>query len=108
MTLDWAKAIHTAIGIEYPHLFMVSLVLFGALFFGFIGWVVDKNYQVTREQAAQAAALAASQHSHAKLPEQKSAKSKTSSQLIQQSSKGSDSPNIVTGDNSKIDVRSKE
>jgi hypothetical protein len=110
--MDWAKAIHTAFGIEFPRLFMTSFAILGAILFGFVGWVVDRDYRVAQEQAAQqavqAAKLAASQQSRAKPPSPKSVKGKTSPQHIQQSSKGSNSPNIVTGDNSTIDIRSKE
>jgi hypothetical protein len=54
--LDWAKAIHEAIGIESPRLFIGLSALIGLLFFGAVGWLVDHGYRVRiREQSVQAA-----------------------------------------------------
>jgi len=44
--LDWAKAIHEAIGIESPRLFIALFALIGLLLFGFVGWVIDRGYRI--------------------------------------------------------------
>lgn len=54
--LDWAKAIHQAIGIESPTLFVAAFALVGLILFGAAGWIVDRGYRVRlKELAAQAA-----------------------------------------------------
>jgi hypothetical protein len=53
--LDWAKAIHEAIGIESPRTFVAVFALIGLLLFGFVGWVIDHGYRVRlRQQSVQA------------------------------------------------------
>ncbi len=54
--LEWARAIHEAIGIESPKIFVAVFALDGLLLFGLAGWVIDRGYRVRiREQSAHAA-----------------------------------------------------
>jgi hypothetical protein len=48
--LEWAKAIHQAIGIESPYLFVGVFALFGLLLFGGTAWIVDHGYRVKIDQ----------------------------------------------------------
>jgi len=49
--LDWAKAIHEAIGTESPRIFIAVFAIAGLLLFGFTGWIIDRGYRVKlREQ----------------------------------------------------------
>jgi hypothetical protein len=58
--LDWAKAVHEAIGIESPRLFIGVFALVGFILFGVAGWIIDRGYRVKlREQKAQAVTLPA-------------------------------------------------
>jgi hypothetical protein len=53
--LDFAKIVHEAIGIESPRTFIGVFAIFGLLFFGGIGWLIDRGYRVKlREQVAHA------------------------------------------------------
>jgi hypothetical protein len=53
--LEWAKAIHQAIGIESPIRFILTFAVVGFLIFGAAGWIVDRGYrnQLRQEQAKQ-------------------------------------------------------
>lgn len=48
--LDWAKAIHQAIGIENPRLFIALFAAIGFLFFGAVGWIVDRGYRMKLQE----------------------------------------------------------
>jgi len=48
--LDWAKAIHEAIGIDSPRLFIAVFSLIGLLLFSGVGWVIDRGYRVKLKQ----------------------------------------------------------
>jgi hypothetical protein len=56
--LDLAKAIHEAIGIESPRLFIAAFAFVGLLIFAGLGWIVDRGYRVRVRQEANAAAVA--------------------------------------------------
>lgn len=57
LMLDWAKAIHDAIGIESPRLFIAVFAFIGLILFGITGWFIDRGYRVKlKEQSVQAAA----------------------------------------------------
>jgi len=49
--LEFAKIVHEAIGIQSPRLFIAVFAVFGLLFFGGIGWLIDKGYRVKLQQA---------------------------------------------------------
>jgi hypothetical protein len=55
MMLDWAKAIHQAIGIESPRIFIGVFALLGFILFGAAAWVVDHGYRVKLKQENAAA-----------------------------------------------------
>jgi hypothetical protein len=51
--LEWAKAIHEAIGIESPRAFVAVFAILGFFLFGCAGWLIDRGYRVKlKEQAA--------------------------------------------------------
>ena len=67
--LEWAKAIHEAVGIESPRLFIGVFALVGLVFFGAAGWIIDRGYRVKlREQKVQAATLVIGSTSAPKQP----------------------------------------
>lgn len=108
--LEWAKVIHEAIGIEFPRLFMVTFALFGMLTFGCAGWLVDQSYRVKlRDETTKAAnvptpAIASNAlqgPNKAKPTPRTTNKPQTS---IEQHSTGAQSPNLVSGDNSNIEI----
>jgi hypothetical protein len=47
--LDFAKLVHDAIGIENPRIFVAVFALFGLLFFGGVGWLLDAGYRAKTE-----------------------------------------------------------
>jgi hypothetical protein len=53
--LDFAKLVHEVIGIESPRTFIAAFALFGLLFFGVLGWLVDKGYRVKLRESARVA-----------------------------------------------------
>jgi hypothetical protein len=55
MLLDWAKAIHQAIGIESPRLFIAMFACAGFILFGGAAWVVDHGYRIKLKQEQSAA-----------------------------------------------------
>jgi hypothetical protein len=56
--LDWAKAIHEAIGIESPKTFITVFALIGLVLFAFVGWMIDRGYRVKlRQESVHAASL---------------------------------------------------
>ena len=55
MMLDWAKAIHQAIGIESPRIFIGVFALLGFILFATAAWVVDHGYRVKLKQENAAA-----------------------------------------------------
>jgi hypothetical protein len=56
--LELAKAIHQAIGIDSPRAFIALFALLGFLFFGGLGWIIDRGYRIkVREEKVQAAAI---------------------------------------------------
>ncbi|MGD0793325.1 MAG: hypothetical protein ABR920_16270 [Terriglobales bacterium] len=51
--LDWAKAIHQAVGIESPRLFILIFACLGFFLFGSVAWIIDHGYRVKlREEHA--------------------------------------------------------
>lgn len=54
LMLDFAKLVHEAIGIESPRAFITVFALVGLLFFGGIGWLVDKGYRTKLEETERA------------------------------------------------------
>ena len=112
LTLDWAKAIHDAIGIESPRLFIAAFAIFGLLAFGFAGWIVDHGYRVKlREQTVKAASVTVPP---VVAPDAVSVSNKAghtahkSNPSIEQRSMGASSPNVVVGDNSHVEINGKE
>jgi hypothetical protein len=49
--LEFAKIVHEAIGIQSPRVFIAVFALFGLLFFGGIGWLIDRGYRVKLQEA---------------------------------------------------------
>lgn len=70
--IELAKIVHQAIGIESPRVFILVFMLFGALVFGCLGWLIDKGYRVSKPHAA------------------------ASNIHLEQNSSGPDSPNVAT------------
>ena|ERR1700733_6482303 len=106
--LDWAKAIHEAIGIESPRLFIGVFALIGVLLFGLAGWVIDHGYRVRlREQVVHAASPAPPVPQATPAPKRPAhvAIAPSTSQSIEQHSTGANSPNVSTGDNSPVDIK---
>ena len=48
--LDWAKAIHEAIGIDNPKAFIALFAIVGLLLFATVGWIVDRGYREKLKQ----------------------------------------------------------
>ena len=114
--LDWAKAIHEAIGIDSPRSFIAVFAVVGLLVFGALGWIVDKGYRVKlREQAVRPASVSSALPASAAPPPvvgegtgNALANRKSTDygrRSIHQSSTGPNSPNLVTGDNSKVEIK---
>jgi hypothetical protein len=107
--LDWAKAIHEAIGIESPKLFIGLFAVVGLLLFGLTGWVIDRGYRVRlREQIVHAApsAPAVTQSMPTSKPQVHTVVPPSAPpSSIEQHSTGANSPNITTGDNSPVDIK---
>jgi hypothetical protein len=66
--LDWAKAIHEAIGIESPRLFIAVFALIGFLLFGLVGWIIDRGYRMKlREHHTDSPIVLAAKHDRDRL-----------------------------------------
>src|SRR5260370_37143775 len=50
--LEFAKAVHSAIGTESPRMFIAVFAIAGLLIFGVVGWIVDQGYQNERRALA--------------------------------------------------------
>jgi len=48
--LEWAKALHEAIGIQSPKVFVLVFAFGGFIVAGFVGWMIDKGYRVKMAQ----------------------------------------------------------
>src|SRR6476646_1616622 len=73
--LEWAKALHEAIGIQSPRIFVLVFAFGGFIVAGFVGWMIDKGYRVKMaqdkpkiEQAAVISPASASAHEIATPP----------------------------------------
>jgi hypothetical protein len=60
--LDWAKAIHEAIGIESPRAFIALFAIGGLVLFGFAGFIIDRGYRTKLRQDQQARAVFPNRH----------------------------------------------
>ena len=92
--LEWAKAIHEAIGIESPRIFIAVFALIGCVLFAFAGWIIDRGYRAKlHEQNVQAASAqnkppAAATTPKSELPQPRErAKTKTKSRASQPDSR---------------------
>lgn len=114
--LDWAKAIHEAIGIDSPRVFIATFALFGLLAFGFVGWIVDHGYRVKLREETVKAASPLSPPTPTPSPTTPSRTSPSvqsvapileprSGPTIEQHSTGANSPNVATGDNSNVEIK---
>lgn len=100
--LDWAKAIHQAIGIESPRAFIAVFALLGFLLFGAAAWIVDHGYRVKlkEESAAAATAPASSNASGATSSITKKDAATTTPQTSTATTSGANSPaNTGNGNN---------
>ena len=68
--LEFAKAVHSAIGTESPRMFIAVFAIAGLLIFGVVGWIVDQGYQNERKTLAnrKPAEIGGSEPSHSNPP----------------------------------------
>jgi hypothetical protein len=86
--LEFAKALHDAIGISSPRVFVLVCALVGAVLFGGIGWLVDIGYRAKLRQEV---------HAAQQTPQTEA--------RVQQQSSGANSPTTaVIGNNNTVTV----
>jgi hypothetical protein len=105
--LQTLKAIYEFFGAPYPRASLAAVAVLGAILFGAVWLFAARQVEKDRQAASNTPAGGASREAapgKASSPQKK----KPAAPQVNQHSSGANSPNVVTGDNSKVDINGRQ